>query len=124
MNKVVVMKNKGYTVPELIAVIAVLGIITIITLIKTSYAFTNNEEEMTLDANYYLIEKQALLYAENNKDKFNDDNELYILAKDLVEAKLLPVDENNKILSSEKDLSKTKIKITLKNDKFNAEIIK
>lgn len=118
------MKNKGYTVPELIAVIAILGIITIITLIKTSYAFINNEEEMTLDANYYLIEKQALLYAENNKDKFNDDNELYILAKDLVDANLLPVDENNKILSSEKDLSKTKIKITLKNDKFNAEIIK
>ena len=124
MIKVVVMKNKGYTIPELIVVIAVLGIISIITLIKTSYAFSPDNEDSILESNYYLIEKQALIYAENNKDKFNEDNELYILAKDLVEAKLLPVDENNNILSSEKDLSNTKIKITLKNDKITTEVIK
>ena len=118
------MKNKGYTIPELIVVIAVLGIISIITLIKTSYAFSPDNEDSILESNYYLIEKQALIYAENNKDKFNEDNELYILAKDLVEAKLLPVDENNNILSSEKDLSNTKIKITLKNDKITTEVIK
>jgi hypothetical protein len=71
-----------------------------------------------------LIEKQAKLYGELNKDKFNDKNELYIIAQDLADAKLLPVDENNKILSSEKDLSKTKIKLTLKDDVISSEIIK
>lgn len=118
------MRNKGYTIPELVAVVAVLGIISIVTLIKTSYAFSSDNEDSILESNYYLIEKQALMYAENNKDKFNEDNELYILAKDLVEAKLLPVDENNNILSSEKDLSNTKIKITLKDDEITAKVIK
>lgn len=117
------MKNKGYTIPELITVIAVLGIVTIITLIKTSYAFSDNGEDRTLINNYHLIEKQAIIYAENNKDRFNEKGELYILAKDLVEAKLLPVDKDNNILSSEKDLSNVKIKITLKDDKLNANII-
>jgi hypothetical protein len=55
-----------------------------------------------------LILKQAKVYGEVNKDKFNENNEIFIIAQDLVDAKLLPVDENNKILSSEKDLSKLK----------------
>lgn len=118
------MKYNGYTIPELIVVIAVLGIVFLVTLIKTSYAFSNNSQIDILESNYYLIERQAEVYAENNKDKFNDDNELYILAKDLVDAGLLPVDEKNNILSSEKDLSNVKIKIVLKDDKIIANIIK
>ncbi|MBO5096186.1 MAG: prepilin-type N-terminal cleavage/methylation domain-containing protein [Bacilli bacterium] len=118
------MKNKGYTIPELIAVIAILGIISIITIVKTSYAFSNDTEKEVQDNNYFLIEKQAEVYGELNKDKFEEKNEIYILVQDLVDAKLLPVDENNNILSSEKDLSKTKIKITLKEDKITAEIVK
>lgn len=118
------MKNTGYTVPELLVVIAVLGIISFIIIIKTSYAFSNDGESAVLESNYYLIEKQAEVYGENNKDKFNEDNELYILAQDLVEAGLLPIDENNSILSSERDLSNIKIKIVLKDSKVTAEVIK
>ena len=80
------------------------------------------KEWVFLDEN--ISQAQAEAYAEINKDKFNDDNELYILAKDLVDAGLLPVDEKNNILSSEKDLSNVKIKVSMKNDKIVAEIIK
>ena len=118
------MKNKGYTIPELLVVIAVLGIVSMVTIIKTSYAFSNVSEKDLQENNYFLIEKQAEVYGELNKDKFKEKKEIYIIAQDLVDAKLLPVDDNNKILSSEKDLSKTKIKISLKDDKISAEIIK
>lgn len=118
------MKNNGYTVPELIMLIAVLGIIFLITIIKTSYAFSNDYKNNILESNYYLIEKQAELYGEKNKDKFNENNELYILVKDLVKAGLLPTDENNNILSSEKDLSNIKVKIMLKDDNVTAKVIK
>lgn len=118
------MKNKGYTIPELLVVIALLGIVSMIAIIKTSYAFSDNSEKSLQENNYFLIEKQAEVYGEINKDKFKEKNEIYIIAQDLVDAKLLPVDANNKILSSEKDLSKTKIKLSLKEDKISAEIIK
>ncbi len=118
------MKNKGYTIPELIIVIAGLGIVFLITIIRTSYAFSNDSNKEVLESNYYLIEKQAEVYGEINKDKFNEGGELYILAKDLVKEGLLPLDENNNILSSKKDLSNTKIKIILKENKITAQVIK
>lgn len=117
------MKNKGYTIPELLVVIAVLGIVSMIAIIKTSYAFSNDLATEVQNDNYYLIEKQAEFYGELNKDKFNENNEIFILAQDLVDANLLPVDENNHILSSERDLSKVKIKLTLKDDKITAKVV-
>lgn len=117
------MNRKGYTIPELIVVISVLGIISLITLIKTSYAFSDTVTKHD-ENNYYLIEKQAEVYGTMNKDIFKDKNEIIILGKDLADAKLLPVDEDGSILSSDKDLSKVKIKLTLKGDNITAKIIK
>lgn len=116
------MKNKGYTLPELIIIIAGLGIVSAIVLFKISTAFSSDNTDKIMEENYFLIEKQAKVYGEKNKNSFNETGELYIMAKDLVEAKLLPV-EDNKILSCDKDLSNIKIKLTLQNDAITAKII-
>lgn len=117
------MKKNGYTVLELIIVIAVMGIITAIALVKTSYAFDNKTS--VNDEVYYLIEKQAKLYGENNLDKFSYSNEMFILVKDLEEAKYVPLDENGNITYEEFDMSNLKIKLTKNSENIvTAKIIK
>lgn len=115
--------NRGYTMPELLIVIALVGIVTFIAVLKSSYAFVDNTNDL-LENCYNTIEKQAILYGENHKKEFNENNEIITTVKELAKENYLPMDENEEVFASIKDLSNTKVKIKKQEDKIIAEIQK
>lgn len=118
------MKNKkGYTMPELLVLMTVIGIIALALILKTSYAFENNDSEI-LENYYSTIERQAIKYGEEHKDKFNENGEIIIDGKTLAEEKYLPVSEDGTILSDIADFSNVKIVIKIKDDKVISKIQK
>lgn len=112
--------NRGYTVIELIVVIAVVGVFAFITINKASYAFSDNTG---VDSNIVLqktelIEKQAVLYAKDNEEIFENTHTTYIRVQDLI--------NNNYLLATysedENFDSNQKIKLVLKDDNIEAHL--
>ena len=71
------MNNKGFTLVEVIAVIALLGLVIIITSTGIIGGGTRAKEKM-LETKIKNIEKAAVLYGQDNRDKIN----IYIDGKD------------------------------------------
>lgn len=59
------MKNKGFTLTELLAVIVVLGIIVAIA-VPSYFVITNNTKRQLYQNKIDLIKTQAIKYAEDN----------------------------------------------------------
>jgi len=116
MGKVKLMKNRGYTIPEIIVVAAVLGLFSIITISKVSYAFvdTNEISETTKEM---ILEKSATAYGTKNLETIKNEKSVYISASDLVEAGFLADDEDYKNV-------KIKVKYKEDTDSISVEIIK
>jgi len=112
------MKNKGYTVIELLIVIVVVGVISFTAINKASYAFSEEVEELEeLEIQKQkLIENQAANYGESNKDLFDESNTIYIRVKDLI--------EGNYLKESFSSNGEQKIKIVLDDDKVSAYLEK
>ena len=110
------MKNKGYTIPELVVVILVIGIFSIVAINKASYAFVDTDTIGEQTQNLILI-KSATSYANSIKDELKNEMERYILGKDLVAAGYLIDDENNYISM------KIKLSYSVDTDKVSVEII-
>lgn len=87
------MKNKGYTVPELLIVFVVLGIFALIAINKVSYAFVDGDTTREETDKLILI-KTSMAYA-NSIIETLKTNDIYITGKDIKEAGFLVDDENN-----------------------------
>ncbi len=88
-----VVKNKGYTIPELIVVIVVVGIFSVIAINKASYAFVDTDAIGEQTEKMILI-KSATAYANSIKEELKSDVDRYIIGRDLVEADYLIDDDH------------------------------
>lgn len=79
----VVVQNKGYTIPELIVVIVIVGIFSILAINKVSYAFVDNNviNEETEDM---ILTKISMAYANNIIETLKVEDQ-YITGKELLE---------------------------------------
>ena len=117
------MKNKnGYTILEMVILSLLIGVFAFFSINKVSYAF-GNDEIITVEENAFkIIEKQARLYGENNLGLFEEKQDYYMDVNNLVEAKYLLVEEDNKVLGCE-DLLDRKIKLTYDGKKVTASLL-
>lgn len=102
----VVVQNKGYTIPELVIVIIVVGIFSLIAINKASYAFVDNDV-VSEETEEMILVKTATSYASSIIETLKNDD-IYVTGKDLVEAGYLVDDENT--------LANVKLKLS-----YNAE---
>ena len=72
------MKNKGYTLIELLAVFVVLGIIIMITVPAISGTI-NSSKTKTYDEQIKILENAARTYMSENSTLLPDNNESYII---------------------------------------------
>ena len=80
------MKNKGYTIIDIIILVIVLAASAILILPRLSTAFVSNNEELH-DSQMNLYLKQAKLYGEKNIDKIKENNNSIIVTiDDLIDA--------------------------------------
>ena len=120
---VVIMKNKnGYTILEMVVLSLVVGVFAIVSINRVSYAFDNGETITVEENAFMIIEKQAKLYGENNLKLFDEKQEYYMDVNDLVEAKYLLAEEDNKVLGCE-DLLERKIKISYDGENVTASLL-
>lgn len=87
------MKNKGYTIPELVVVIVVVGVVSLIAINRVSYAFQDTDTIVEKTEEQILI-KSATAYAKSIKDQLKNNGDVYIIGKDLVDAEYLIDDDN------------------------------
>lgn len=120
---VVRMKNRnGYTILEMVVLSLVVGVFAIVSINRVSYAFDNGETITVEENAFMIIEKQAKLYGENNLKLFDEKQEYYMDVNDLVEAKYLLAEEDNKVLGCE-DLLERKIKISYDGENVTASLL-
>lgn len=115
--KVIVMQDKGYTIPELIIVIIVVGIFSIIAINKASYAFVDTDT-IGEQTEHLILIKSASSYASTIKEELKIEKERYILGSDLVEAGYLVDDEH--IYTN----AKVKLSYNGETDGISVEILK
>lgn len=117
------MNNRnGYTILEMVILSLIIGVFAIVSINKVSYAF-DNEQELTVEENAYkIIEKQAKLYGENNLNIFAENKEYYMDVNDLVEAKYLLLENNNKVLGCD-GLLEHKIKLSYDGKNVGASLL-
>lgn len=117
------MKNRnGYTILEMVVLSLVVGVFAIVSINRVSYAFDNGETITVEENAFMIIEKQAKLYGENNLKLFDEKQEYYMDVNDLVEAKYLLAEEDNKVLGCE-DLLERKIKISYDGENVTASLL-
>ena len=121
------MNNKGYTIKEVLTIIAVFSVIYIIAAIAVSHAFvfTSKDDEYANVIN--VLEKQAVLYAEENEKKlFKDSDDITIYANDLVEKKYYNASEGGNIQDprdTSHNLNDLKIEIKKTDDGIVAKVM-
>lgn len=114
------MKKNGYTIKELIIILSVFTVVYFSGVILVSHCFNYNQENDEYIAKLDLIKTQALLYAKDHTDEFND-NKLIIYANDLVKSNYLSADESGNVVDpreTTKNLNDLKIEITKNNDEY------
>ncbi len=122
------MNKKGYSIIELLILIIVTGIIASVLIIKSSYAFKDNSEELYKQTENLLL-KAANNYAIKNPDLFKDNKVINVKVEELVKANFYPADdkEGNVVDPRNKKatLNNTEIRIKQTADsKFDVEIAK
>lgn len=114
------MKNKGYTITDILIVIVLLGVSALIIIPSVSNAFkTNNNEAHDKQMNMYL--EQAKKYGLEHLDKLKEHDNILVLSLDelidegyivaLVDKNLYDAKDNTTIIND------MKIKITYDSDR-------
>lgn len=86
------MKNKGYTIPELLVVIVVVGIFAIVAINKASYAFVD-DDSINKETEEMILIKTSTAYANSILETLKSDD-IYITGKDIADAGFLVDDDN------------------------------
>ena len=110
----------------LVAILLVFTIVYFVAISKISYAFSTDSDvaknyELTIDT----IKKSATIYAEQNKDLFNEEKTVYIKVQDLIDKQLLATNESGEIinpLNPSVTLNSNIVKIKLEDDKYIVEV--
>lgn len=120
------MKSKGYTSLDIIIVILILAVSAVIILPRVSMALEDNKGGL-YENQIRLYLNQAVLYGENNKDEFDDDNTMVLTIDDLIDkGYVLSMDDNiYDVRDNTTELNKLKIKLTYseEQDKVTAELM-
>lgn len=120
------MKNKGYTVAELLIVIAVFSVLYFGATFIVSKSIGINYEEELYQEKITAIETQAAIYARQNKDIFKDSPSVYMTINELAVANAVISNSEGKVTdprSKDEDLNELKVKITSDSDKVTAKVL-
>lgn len=120
------MKKNGYTLPEIIIVITIFGVIYFLAANNLSYAFNVDYESDLYKQTIESIEKNAVIYGENNLDLFVAGNEIYITVDELAQKGLAITSSDGKVVDprdKSKNLNDVKVKITYENNQVIAKIV-
>lgn len=120
------MKKNGYTLPEIIIVITVFGVIYFLAANNLSYAFTVDYESDLYKQTLESIEKNAIIYGENNLDLFAVGKEIYVTVDELAQKGLAITSSDGKVIDprdNTKNLNDLKVKITYENNQVTAKIV-
>lgn len=88
------MNKKGFTLVELLVVIAIIAILSII-IVPSVITINNRVNKRIYDGKVENIESSAELYASNNSDKFNGQDEIVVPVSDLIKAGYVTVDSKS-----------------------------
>ena len=110
------MKNKGFTLAELLGVITVLSIIAVITYPILNGTFKDSTSNLS-NEQIESLENDARIWATKNSDELKEDQPRYVTIEELKRSGLV---ENEKIIDiSDKEELKGCIKIYYENNKYN-----
>lgn len=110
------MKNKGFTLAELLGVITVLSIIAVITYPILNGTFKDSTSNLS-NEQIESLENVARIWATKNSDELKEDQPRYVTIEELKRSGLV---ENEKIIDiSDKEELKGCIKIYYENNKYN-----
>ncbi len=108
-----------------IFIMVIFSVFYFVTINKYSYAFSYDEVKESTTHQELLIKKCAEIYADSNKNLFDDKETIYITVDDLVQKGLL-ANDNGKIYeagSSVKEINNKKIRITLNDGKYDIKLL-
>ena len=88
------MNKKGFTLTELLVVIAIIAVLVLIA-VPSIIAINRNMNKRVYNNKLDLIVKAAELYANNNPDLFNAQNEEYVTVEELIAGGFLEPDAKN-----------------------------
>ena len=121
------MQKNGFTKVELLVFLGIFTICYFIIVNKVSYSFTGDTEQELYAVTINSIEKQAVVYGQNEKDLFKDKSSVYITVEDLIKKGYYFADDEEGNVEDPRDTSKNlndvKIKITNKNNKITAKVL-
>ncbi len=121
------MQKNGFTKIELLVFLAIFTVVYFVIVNKVSYSFMDDASEQMYATTIEAIEKQAVLYGENDKTIFNEKGSAYITVKDLIDKGYYFGDDEEGNVEDPRDfdnnLNDLKIKIVNKDDKISAKVL-
>ena len=121
------MQKNGFTKVELLVFLGLFTICYFVIVNKVSYSFSGDTEQEMYAVTINSIEKQSVVYGQNEKDLFKDKSSIYVTVEDLIKKGYYFADDEEGNVEDPRDTSKNlndvKIKITNKNGKITAKVL-
>lgn len=120
------MKNKGYTVVELVIVLAVFSLFYFIGVGVIAKDINVNYEDTMYEQKIAAIEEQASIYAKFNDELFKDSDTIYLTVKELADAAAIISNKDGEVLDprdGKSNLNEVKVKITNIDSKVTAKVL-
>ncbi len=121
------MQKNGFTKVELLVFLGIFTICYFVIVNKVSYSFSGDTEQEMYAVTINSIEKQSVVYGQNEKDLFKDKSSVYVTVEDLIKKGYYFADDEEGNVEDPRDTSKNlndvKIKITNKNNKITAKVL-
>ena len=92
------MKNKGYTVVELVIVLAVFSLFYFIGVGVIAKDINVNYEDTMYEQKIAAIEEQASIYAKSKDELFKDSDTIYLTVKELADAAAIISNKDGEVL--------------------------
>ena len=118
------MKNKGYTVVELVIVLAVFSLFYFIGV--GVIAKDINYEDTMYEQKIAAIEEQASIYAKSKDELFKDSDTIYLTVKELADAAAIISNKDGEVTDprdGKSNLNEVKVKITNIDSKVTAKVL-
>ena len=120
------MKNKGYTVVELVIVLAVFSLYYFIGVGEIAKDINVNYEDTMYEQKIAAIEEQASIYAKSKDELFKDSDTIYLTVKELADAAAIISNKDGEVLDprdGKSNLNEIKVKITNIDSKVTAKVL-
>ncbi len=120
------MKNKGYTVVELVIVLAVFSLFYFIGVGVIAKDINVNYEDTMYEQKIAAIEEQASIYAKSKDELFKDSDTIYLTVKELADAAAIISNKDGEVTDprdGKSNLNEIKVKITNIDSKVTAKVL-